>query len=85
MTILFFSGIAAMSKQYTEPAFKLVDGHGVLFSLHPRYQSAAKNWLKRNCEAFDTGNVSVMFEFRRVHRLEGARTGANGVAVGEGP
>ena len=62
MTILFFSGIAAMSKQYTEPAFKLVDGHGVLFSLHPRYQSAAKNWLKRNCEAFDTGNVSVMFD-----------------------
>ena len=62
MTTLYFSGIATMSKQYTEPAFKLVDGQGVLFSLHPRYQAAAKTWLQRHCEAFDTSNLSVMFD-----------------------
>ena len=62
MTIVFFSGIAAMSKQYTEPAFKLVDGLGVLFSLHKRYLSASADWLRRHHDRFDLSQTEAMFD-----------------------
>jgi hypothetical protein len=62
MTTVFFSGIAAMSKKYTEPAFKLVAGHGVLFSLHERYLLASEDWLKRHHDRFDLSQTEAMFD-----------------------
>jgi hypothetical protein len=63
MPILFFAGIHAMSPKCTEQAFRLVEGHGVLFSLHPEYLSATKDWLWRHHElGHDLRNTEVMFD-----------------------
>jgi hypothetical protein len=61
MPILFFGGIASMSKKHTGAAFKLVDGLGVLFSLHPQYQSATKDWFRRHHQwEYDLSQTEVM-------------------------
>jgi hypothetical protein len=60
--LVFFSGIHVMSRRYTDEAFKQLDGHGVLFSLHDNYLNEASNWLQRHCDLYDTRNVSVLFD-----------------------
>jgi hypothetical protein len=63
MPILFISGIASMSKKHTAAAFELVDGLGALFSLHPKYLPATKDWFRRHHEwEHDLSATEVMFD-----------------------
>jgi hypothetical protein len=76
MPIRFFAGgIAAVSKKHMGVAFELVDGLGVMFSLHERYLSAGEDWLKRHHDRFDLSQTEACLtagptppEKRTIHR-----------------
>jgi hypothetical protein len=63
MPIRFFAGgIAPVSKKHMGAAFELVDGLGVMFSMHERYLSAGEDWLKRHHDRFNLGQTEAMFD-----------------------